>query len=101
MIREDDIQAFSALGQSTRVDVLRLLAVNPSAGLPAGQIGEALGKPQNTISTHLAILARAGLVSAERRGRWIVYRAEISRIVDLAESLLGLAGSTKETVSGG
>lgn len=99
MLRADDVDAFSALGQSTRIDVLRLLAENLDTGLPAGQIVAALGKPQNTISTHLAILARAGLVSAERRGRRIVYRSEPQRIADLAESLLGLAGSSREAVS--
>ena len=46
-------------------------------GLQAKAISETVNMPHNTLSTHLAILARAGLISGERRGRLIIYRANI------------------------
>jgi DNA-binding transcriptional ArsR family regulator len=44
--------------------------------------------PQNTMSAHLSILARAGLVTAERRGRSILYRARLSRLREMMVFLL-------------
>ena len=48
-------------------------------GLPAGSIAEALECPHNTMSSHLAILARSGLVWGTRDGRSIIYRADLRR----------------------
>ncbi|HEY0149626.1 MAG TPA: metalloregulator ArsR/SmtB family transcription factor [Allosphingosinicella sp.] len=66
---------FAALGQETRFSAFRLLVGEPD-GLPSGEIAARLNVPQNTMSTHMGILARAGLVSAERQSRSIIYRAE-------------------------
>ena len=46
-------------------------------GLAAGAIADAVGCPHNTLSTHLSILARSGLVRGTRDGRSIVYRADV------------------------
>jgi ArsR family transcriptional regulator len=48
-------------------------------GLAAGDIAKALSVPQNTMSSHLSILSRAGLVTAQRFSRSIVYRADLTR----------------------
>jgi DNA-binding transcriptional ArsR family regulator len=48
--------------------------------LPAGEIARRLDVPQNTMSAHLAILARAGLVKSERHSRSITYRAELEAL---------------------
>src|SRR5260370_9483338 len=77
---EDAILALAALAQSTRLDVFRLLARHEPEGLPAGEIAKALAVPQNTMSSHLSILSRAGLVSAQRFSRSIVYRADLTRL---------------------
>jgi DNA-binding transcriptional ArsR family regulator len=79
MESEDVILALAALAQSTRLEVFRLLVKLEPQGLAAGDIARALGVPQNTMSSHLAILSRAGLVSAQRFGRSIVYRADLAR----------------------
>ncbi|VXC85093.1 ArsR/SmtB family transcription factor [Sphingomonas sp. AX6] len=71
------IDALSALAQTTRLEAFRLLVRHEPGGLPAGDVAEALETPQNTMSAHLAILARAGLVRGERRGRSIIYRADL------------------------
>ena len=80
MESETAILALAALAQSTRLDVFRLLVKHEPGGLAAGDIAKALAVPQNTMSSHLAVLSRAGLVSAQRFSRSIVYRAELSRL---------------------
>ena len=54
-----------------------LLMQREPGGMPAGALAEAIGCPANTLSTHLAILARAGLVRGERDGRSIIYHADV------------------------
>jgi ArsR family transcriptional regulator, arsenate/arsenite/antimonite-responsive transcriptional repressor len=70
--------ALAALGQPTRLEILRLLMRREPHGMPAGSIAEAIGCPQNTLSSHLGILARAGLVRGTRVGRAIIYRVDIA-----------------------
>jgi len=80
MESEKAILALAALAQSTRLDVFRLLTKHEPEGLAAGDIAKALAVPQNTMSSHLSILSRAGLVSAQRFSRSIVYRADLARL---------------------
>lgn len=69
--------AFAALAQPTRLKAFRkLVAVHPD-GLPAGEISSICGVPHNTLSTHLTVLLHAGLVTVEREGRVMNYRADI------------------------
>jgi DNA-binding transcriptional ArsR family regulator len=79
MESEQAILALAALAQATRLDVFRMLVKHEPEGLAAGDIARALAVPQNTMSSHLSILSRAGLVSAQRFSRSIVYRAELAR----------------------
>jgi ArsR family transcriptional regulator, arsenate/arsenite/antimonite-responsive transcriptional repressor len=88
MEQENAILALAALAQSTRLETFRLLVRHEPHGLPAGDIARTLAVPHNTMSTHLNILARAGVVSSERRSRLIVYRADVSRLRDLTLFLL-------------
>ena len=78
MESESAIVALGALAQGTRLDVFRLLVRHEPAGLAAGEIARQLDVPQNTMSAHLAILSRAGLVTGERHSRTIIYRADIT-----------------------
>src|SRR3974390_972694 len=71
------LAALAALGQPTRLAIFRLLMEREPDGLLAGAIAEAIGCPPNTLSTHIGILARAGLVRGTRDGRSIVYRADV------------------------
>lgn len=77
MDNEAAILALAALAQSTRLEVFRLLVRHEPEGLPAGDLARALAVPHNTLSAHLAILARAGLVTGERQSRSIIYRANL------------------------
>ena len=80
MESEQAILAFAALAQSTRLGVFRLLVKYEPEGLAAGDIAKALAVPQNTMSAHLAVLARAGLVMSERQSRSIIYRANLATL---------------------
>ena len=82
------IDAFAALSQSTRLDAFRLIMQHEPDGLAAGEVARRLDVPQNTMSTHLAVLTRAGLISAERQSRSIIYRAEIGKVRQLASFLV-------------
>ena len=69
--------AFAALAQPTRLKAFRkLLAAHPD-GLPAGEISSTCEVPHNTMSTHLTVLLSAGLVTVERDGRVMNYRADV------------------------
>jgi DNA-binding transcriptional ArsR family regulator len=82
------IEALSALAQPTRLETFRLLVRHEPVGVAAGDIARAMAAPQNTMSTHLAILSRCGLVSSERHGRSIVYRADLTRLRAMVTFLL-------------
>jgi DNA-binding transcriptional ArsR family regulator len=72
------LAALAALGQPTRLAIFRLLMRKEPKGLPAGNIATQIECPTNTVSTHLGILARAGLVRGTRDGRSIIYRADVA-----------------------
>ena len=82
------IEALAALAQKTRLETFRLLVRHEPEGISAGEIARLAKVPQNTMSTHLAVLARAGLVSGERQSRSIVYRARLDALSDLTLYLL-------------
>lgn len=86
--------AFAALGQETRLDLLRLLLAAGPSGLAAGEIAARLSIPASTLSFHLKALEQPGLVAATRQGRSLVYAAQILR-------LRALLGFLVETCCGG
>src|SRR6202048_5514697 len=88
MEQEQAILAFAALAQSTRLGVFRLLVKHEPEGLPAGEIAKAIAVPQNTMSAHLAVLARARLVMSERKSRSIIYRADLATFQSLTSFMV-------------
>jgi DNA-binding transcriptional ArsR family regulator len=82
------LAALAALGQPSRLAIFRLLMRAEPDGLPAGAIAEQIGCPHNTLSSHLAILARCGLVRGTRDGRSIIYRADVEGIRGLVAFLV-------------
>lgn len=82
------INALSALAQATRLETFRTLVRHEPDGVPAGELAKMLGVPQNTMSAHLATLARAGLITSERQSRSIIYRANLDGFRDLTLFLL-------------
>jgi DNA-binding transcriptional ArsR family regulator len=82
------ILALAALAQPTRLQAFRALVKHEPDGVAAGDLARLLEVPQNTLSSHLTILSRAGLVSAQRHSRSIVYRANLVEFQKVALFLL-------------
>ena len=80
--------AFKALGDETRLRILRAL-LHYGGELCECEIVPVAGLSQPTVSYHLKVLREAGLVEVERRGVWGYYRAR-------PKALLGLVGSLAE-----
>ncbi len=74
---------FTALGQTTRLDLLRLLLARGPNGLAAGDIAAALGVTPSTLSFHLRALDQAGLIRPTRQGRSLVYAAQVAALREL------------------
>jgi DNA-binding transcriptional ArsR family regulator len=63
---------FRVLGDATRLRILELL--QEQGEMAVGELVAAVGQPQPRMSTHLACLRHCGFVTAERRGKEVVYR---------------------------
>ena len=83
MDTETALGALAALAHPTRLDAFRLLVQHEPEGLSTGELVTAAGLTQSTFSTHLAVLAKAGLVRSEKRGRQCIQRAEIDALKGL------------------
>lgn len=75
----DTVKALSALAQESRLEAFRLLVRNGDAGMAAGAIARTLDIPHNTLSSHLSILANAGLVTSTRESRSIIYSVDFEQ----------------------
>ncbi len=74
------VRALAALAQPLRLQVFRALVVAGPQGLTPGAMSTGTGVPPNTLSFHLKELAHAGLVSQQRDGRYLIYRADFERM---------------------
>lgn len=74
------VRSLAALAQPLRLQVFRALIVAGEAGLTPGTMAQGLGVPGATLSFHLKELTHAGLVTQERAGRNLVYRAAYDRM---------------------
>jgi DNA-binding transcriptional ArsR family regulator len=77
--------AFRALGDPTRREILRLLRDGPKT---SGEIAEHFSSSWPTVSRHLAVLRDAGLILSERSGQQIVYELNTTVFQDLIERLM-------------
>ena len=83
MTNDDAVVNLFALAHPGRLNVFRTIVKAGPNGIAAGKIAESVGIPANTASTHLSILTGAGLLTAYRDGRSIIYRANFSHFSDL------------------
>jgi ArsR family transcriptional regulator len=88
LTEEQAISALAALAQPTRLAIYKLLIKHEPVGITAGVIAETIGAPHNTLSSHLAILVRAGLLRATREGRTIIYRSNVKGMQSLIQFLV-------------
>jgi len=83
-----------AAADPVRLQVLSIIAHAPGGEVCACDFVDPLGKSQPTISHHLKVLAEAGLIEGDKRGRWIWYRLGPSAVDDLAGSLGAIVESS-------
>ena len=84
--------AFRALGDPSRREILRLLRDGPKT---SGEIAEHFRSAWPTVSRHLAVLRDAGLILSERNGQQIVYELNTTVFQDLVEQVLDWARPTR------
>ncbi len=80
MEEKDVVRSLAALAHAHRLQVFRALVVAGSQGMTPGVMAEGSGIPPATLSFHLKELMNAGLVSQERQGRNLVYRASFEHM---------------------
>ncbi|MBP0042259.1 MAG: winged helix-turn-helix transcriptional regulator [Roseofilum sp. SBFL] len=80
-------RAFAALGQSSRLKIVRLLLSANPKGLPAGEIQKELGISASTLSHHLDKLRQVGIVTAEKERQWIWYSVRSQTLKSLIDFL--------------
>ena len=80
-------RGFAALADPVRLRVLSILAAAPAGEVCVCAFVEPLGKSQPTVSHHLKVLSDAGLVHGDRRGKWVWYSLDRSRLADLRAAI--------------
>ena len=88
MDQDSAIETFAALAHPTRLAAFRLLVKSAPNGVPALTIAERLEAKPSTLSGHLAILKRAGLLTSTRNQREIRYAANLPAINGVVGFLL-------------
>lgn len=78
-------RGFAALADPVRLRLLSMIATNDEAC--ACDLLQPLGKSQPTISHHTRALADAGLITGEKRGRWVYWRVVPERLEALHDAL--------------
>jgi ArsR family transcriptional regulator, arsenate/arsenite/antimonite-responsive transcriptional repressor len=86
MDEREVIEVLKALGEPTRLRLMLLLA-NAKAPMPVGAIAQNLNVRQNTLSAHIAVLARCDLILGHREGRNILYAANPRKTLRLKDYL--------------
>jgi ArsR family transcriptional regulator, arsenate/arsenite/antimonite-responsive transcriptional repressor len=80
-------KGFTALADPVRLQVLSILAAAPEGEVCVCDFVEPVGKSQPTVSHHLKILAEAGLVHGDRRGKWVWYSLDRGRLAQLRSAI--------------
>lgn len=82
------ISQFGALAQSTRLAAFKALMRCGPDGMAAGHIASTLDVAPNTLSAHLSILQRSGLVTQRRDGRSVIYSVDLTSVAGLISGLV-------------
>jgi ArsR family transcriptional regulator len=83
-------RVFKALGDPARLRLLSLIAAQEGGEACICNLTEPVGLSQGTVSHHMKILAGAGLVSREQRGKWAYYRVQRQALDAVGRSLAGM-----------
>ena len=80
MEKTDAVSALAALAQDNRLNVFRLLVQAGLEGITAGSVSDVLDLPPNTLTLHFDRLRMAGLITARREGRSMIYAAQFDKM---------------------
>jgi ArsR family transcriptional regulator len=80
-------RGFAALADPVRLRLLSMLAAAATGETCVCDLVEPVGKSQPTVSHHLKVLADAGLITGEKRGRWVWYAIVPERLETLRSTL--------------
>ena len=86
-------ETFKAVGDPTRREILDILK---SGQKTAGEIGQHFEATGATISHHLSVLKQAGLISDEKKGKYIYYELNMSVFQEILSWITGLTGGNAE-----
>jgi len=93
MSRLDALQAselatrLSALADPVRLQMLSIIASSSTGEVCACDFVDPIGKSQPTVSHHLKVLAEAGLVTGDKRGRWVWYALATGAVENIVNEL--------------
>jgi len=88
MNQQRAIETFTALAQDSRLAIYRLLVKEEPLGLPVGEISRRLDIVPSTLSGHLGVLKRSGLLKSTRHQREIHYATNLDAMGDLVRFML-------------
>ena len=88
MDQQRAIETFTAMAQDSRLEIYRLLVKETPHGLPVGEISRRLDIVVSTLSGHLGVLKRTGLLKSTRHQREIHYAANLEVMGDLVRFML-------------
>ena len=80
MEAHDAVKSLAALAQPVRLQVFRALVVAGPEGMTPGALISAIAVPGTSLSFHLKELLHSGMVTQERHGRHLIYRAAFGRM---------------------
>lgn len=86
-----------ALGNPTRLEIVRILVRTGNRGLPVGELRKRIDIAASTLSHHLSKLITVGLVQQERQGTTLICRAEFSTMKDTADYLIAQCCADEKT----
>lgn len=82
---------FRALGDETRWRIVRLVA---DRALCVCELADILGMPQSSVSSHVQIIRKAGLLDSERCGKWTYFRIHAKHLALLTHLIETLPNDT-------
>ncbi len=88
MKKSNAVKSLTALAQESRLDIFRLLVRKGKTGMAAGELSDYFGLPKATMSFHLKELTNAGLITAKRESRSIIYAANYDNMNALINFLV-------------
>lgn len=84
-VAQELLEFVKSIGSETRMNILLLFLDGQERTV--NQITESIGMGQPTISEHLTVMKRAGVLTSEKRGKEVYYRPDRTRITRYLDTL--------------